>query len=329
MNPIGVGVWTYGMGTDRYVSGGYKDPIPLRERLRRIGAQKGVSAVEITYPGDMDETTYAQYRPLLEELGLRICAVGVELVCDRSWRTGSFTSPSAGIRERSVRLVERAMDFAASVGCGVVNLWLGQDGFDYLFQTDYVLAWERLTAGLRTCAEYNGAVRLGLEYKPSEPRLKCLVDSAGTALSLCQCVGAENVGVTMDVGHSLMAKENPAQTAAVLMAQKRLFHLHLNDNYLLADDDMPVGSVHFLQFLELFFWLKRCGYDGWYSLDMYPYRDDPDAAVRSSVKFIRNAERLTEERLSGLGFAESEDAVPGDGLNGLFDRLFGADARPI
>ena len=51
--------------------------------------------------------------------------------------------------------------------------------------------------------------------------------------------------------------------------------MHFNDNYRLWDDDMIVGSVHTIEYLELLYWLDRIGYDGYLSMDQYPYREEP------------------------------------------------------
>jgi xylose isomerase len=322
MNKISAGVWAYGACSDRYVGGGYRDRLPLARRIEQLGGIAGVEGVEITYPGDFDEKTYAEYAPLLREHGLGISSVGVELVCDKEWQTGSFTSPDPAVRERAVALTRSAMDFAASLGVEVVSLWMGQDGHDYFMQADYARQWNWLVEGLRLCAGHNPKIKLGIEYKASEPRLSCAVRSGGVALALAQCAGCANVGVTMDVGHALNARENIAETAVMLLGQNRLFHLHLNDNYLIADDDMPIGSVHFLHFLELFFWLKRLGYKGWYCLDMYPYRDDPDEAVRASVAFVRGMERFVDQKLAGYDFDAAAAGAPGKILSGLFEKMF-------
>jgi len=324
MNKISVGVWTYGACSDRYVSDGYKDRPALSERIRRLGAIEGVDGIEITYPSDMNENDYAEYEPLLKEQNLSIAGMGVEIVCHRDWKTGSFTSPDASVRKRSVELVKRAMDFAASIGVKTVSLWMGQDGFDYMMQADYVSAWKWLIEGLKECAAHNPSINLGLEYKASEPRLACFVNSGGKALALAQAANAANVGVTMDVGHAFNAKENAAEIASVLMTEKRLFHMHFNDNYLIADDDMPVGSVHFLHFAELIYWLKKTGYSGWYSLDMYPYRDDPDEAVRASVAFLKGMDAFAEKKLAGYDFNKAAAEAPSKILTGLFGKIFEA-----
>jgi xylose isomerase len=116
---------------------------------------------------------------------------------------------------------------------------------------------------------------------------------------MAQETGLENVGVCIDVGHALMGGENAAESAFLLQHYgKKLFHMHFNDNYRSWDDDMIVGSLHVVEFVELLFWLKETGYEGWYSMDQYPYREEGAAAVSESVAFLRDVENLlTPERI--------------------------------
>ena len=321
MNTISVGVWTYGMCTDRYVGDGYKEKMTLEERINHIGKIEGAKGIEITYPGDINEENYSQYKKLLDENNLSIAGMGVEVVCNKKWATGSFSSPNENVRRESIALVKKAMDFAESIGVEVVSLWFGQDGFDYMFEVNYGEAFNNMVEGLKECAQYNPKIKLGIEYKVSEPRLKCMLNSVGKALSACLLTGCPNVGVTLDVGHALNAGENLAEVVSLLISQNRLFHLHLNDNYLIADDDMPIGSVHFLHFLEMFYWLKKLEYKGWYSLDMYPYRDDPDEAVKASITFIEKMDSLVEEKFSNFSF-QRENKAPSKVLEVLFSKIF-------
>ena len=81
------------------------------------------------------------------------------------------------------------MDVAAELGISTVNLWLGQDGFDYVFQDDYEAAWNNLVDGLRKAASHRSDINLGVEYKTSEPQMACYVNSGGKALALAQATG--------------------------------------------------------------------------------------------------------------------------------------------
>ncbi|MEN6436030.1 MAG: sugar phosphate isomerase/epimerase family protein [Anaerolineaceae bacterium] len=295
MKGIGVGVWSFGMGTDRYVGNGYKPYMKVEERVAQIAKLPNVTGLEVTFPNEVDTKSTKQFKALLDQHGLKLCGMGVEIVCDGQWKTGSFTSPDPQRREKTISMVREAMDVAAEFGVSTVSLWLGQDGFDYVFEEDYEFAWNSLVEGLRTVANHRPDIQLGLEYKTSEPKMANYVNSGGKALALAYATGKKNVGITLDVGHALNARENPAEIAAVLLAEKRLFHLHLNDNYAWADDDMPVGSVHLIQFLELFYWLKKMNYDGWLSLDLYPYRDNPTEACRTSLHFIEKLQNLVDQ----------------------------------
>ncbi len=325
-NKLSVGAWVYGMGTDRYVGNGYKEYMNFEERIHAISRLKGVTGMEITYPCDVSEDNWNSVKPVLDKAGLSIIGMGVELVCDKEWKDGSLSAVDPERRRKSVELVKKAMDFAASIGVKTVSLWLGQDGFDYLFQNDYVKAYQYLIESLKECAGHNSQINLGLEYKVSEPKMSCMIKNAGMALAAAQSTGCDNVGITLDMGHALNAGENPAEVAAILFSQKRLFHIHVNDNYRIVDDDMPVGSVHWLQFFEFFYWMDKLGYDGWYSLDQYPYRDDPEEACKASIAFINGAMKFVKEKIPA-DFVTGTEAKPGKILQDLFNKLLSGGAE--
>jgi sugar phosphate isomerase/epimerase len=102
----------------------------------------------------------------------------------------------------------------------------------------------------------------------------------------------------LDVGHALFGYENMAESVA-LMARfgDRLMHLHLNDNYRYWDQDMIPCSVHTLEWIELFHWLDRMGYQGWFSLDIFAYREKEKVAVATESLAWLDAISAAAERL--------------------------------
>lgn len=294
-NKLATGIWTYGMGTERYVSDGYKDFLDFNQRVKKIGELNDISGIEINYPNDIDESNYSTRIETIKQAGLEVVALNVELVCDAYWQTGSFSSPNKSVREHSISLTKSAIDMAAKINCSVINLWLGQDGFDYPLEADYQKAWRNLVDALKECAQHNPDIKLAIEYKLSEPKMKCYVNSAGKALALALATGEDNVGVTLDVGHAFNANESPSEAAAILMTEKRLFHIHINDNYGVTDDDMPAGMVHWPVFFEFFYWLDHLNYDGGISIDIYPYRDHASEANQLTIDFVRFAEDVAQK----------------------------------
>ncbi|MGB9553528.1 MAG: sugar phosphate isomerase/epimerase family protein, partial [bacterium] len=176
----------------------------------------------------------------------------------------------------------------------VMNLWPGQDGFDYPFQVDYQRAWDLLLESLAEIADYNPSVRVALEYKLKEPRQYILLGNAFQTLYLIKTLGRKNVGVTVDFGHALMAKENPGEVVAVLARENALFNVHFNDAYREWDDDLIAGSTNLYETLEFLYYMKKVGYAGYVGFDIFPYRMDPVKALELCVKNTRALEKLLD-----------------------------------
>ena len=45
--------------------------------------------------------------------------------------------------------------------------------------------------------------------------------------------------------------------------------------------------LHTLEYLEFFYWLGRTGYNGWLTIDQFPYREDGRDAVAESVRWMQ------------------------------------------
>ena len=123
--------------------------------------------------------------------------------------------------------------------------------------------------------------------------------------------GCANVGICIDTGHGFEAGENIAE--AVVLAKRAgdlLFHMHFNDNHGSWDDDMIVGSVHSTIYVDLLYNLKKTGYDGWLSMDQYPYREDATDAIAESIHWVRQFERIVEENYAEIdALVKLNDAV--------------------
>ena len=63
---------------------------------------------------------------------------------------------------------------------------------------------------------------------------------------------------------------------------------------------MIVGSVHSVAYIEMLYWLDRCGYAGWLSMDQYPYREDAAGAISESIEWLVKFDRLQCENKSRI-----------------------------
>ena len=290
---------------DRFLSSGYKDQPSKEEMFRQAASIPDVKGIELVGTWDIEKGNVNIVKSLLQENNLECASIIPDHFSQKIWGEGSFVSRKADIRRRAIDYTKEMIDIAAELNCPLINIWPGQDGYDYPLQGDFNQAYEWLVEGFRECADYRKDIKIALEYKMKEPRTHSYLARAADTLLLCKGVDRENIGVTIDFGHALLAYENVAESAAMLSRAGKLFHMHFNDNYRSWDDDMIVGSIHTVEYIELLFWLREVNYQGWFSMDLYPYREDAREAIAESIEWLK----AIEECIDGYGFDNLKSLV--------------------
>ena len=289
------GLHVYGSTADRYVLSGYKPNVPIPDMIKTAATVPDLKGVELVETWHINKDNASSILSQLKAAGLQLTVLIPDLWASGKWGNGTYTSRDPKIRKEAVETTKRAMDMAAQTGCNLIDVWLGQDGYDYPMQADYIWAWDAMVECMRECADHNPKVTIGMEYKVKEPRTHCFISTICKQLLLFEKVKRDNLGVILDVGHSLEGYEDMAESAALSKYfGDRLVYLHLNDNWRLWDDDMMVGSIHTIELLELLVWLEKIGFKGWYSLDIFPYRDDAVGVATESIKWIKDLRKLIE-----------------------------------
>jgi len=296
---------------ERFLPSGYKDKLSFEEQLQKASMVEDLSGIEVDYPTDFKDAK--ELKHMVENVGLQISNIEIDLFGDRKWKYGSLCSTDKELRSEAIELCKKGMDGAVELGCNQISLWTGQDGFDYPMQVDYRAYWRNTITAIEEIASYRTDVNICLEYKNKEPRKHIQLGTVGKALSIINSIGAKNIGVMLDMGHAIMAYENPAESAVLLNEFNRLFYVHFNDNYGFWDDDLIPGSVHVWETLEFIYWLEKLGYEGWYTLDIFPFREDPVDTCTQSIKNIKSlieiARKLDEERINLLQRASNANGV--------------------
>ena len=97
---------------------------------------------------------------------------------------------------------------------------------------------------------------------------------------------------------AIHVQENIAESLAILDGHRKLFQIHLNDNYKDADPDMILGSVNFWEILEFYYYLGRSDYDGWQAIDIIAPRDDRAKSLQAGVMLVRRFGELADRLLA-------------------------------
>ncbi|CAJ1353218.1 unnamed protein product [Effrenium voratum] len=271
--------------------GGATDTLGL---VARQGQVRGLGAVYFNFPQHLAGLSPSEVLAALAAANLK--AGGIALRFPESMRLGAFTNPDANVRRQAVDLTIQGCAWADALGAEEVVVWPQFDGYDYQLQIDYTHAWSTTVASLREVLDSAPcrSKKVSYEFKPTDAVSRfSLVPSTGAALLLLQEVDRANLGLTLDVGHLLMAGENPAQSVAMVGAAGKLFGIHLNDGHsrLGAEDGLIFGSVHGRAALELVFWLQKTRYAGSIYFDTFPTNEDP---VREAELNIRQFQKLAK-----------------------------------
>jgi len=277
-----------------------RNRITSLDLIARAATVPGLSAVDFNFPDHLEGTTAREIRKTLDDLGISLNGFAMRYYSDPGFKSGALAHADPSLRAKALELTLRGLDSLAEAGGDLMTLWLGQDGFDYPFQADYLRMWDDVAKALEKITAHNPKIDIAIEYKPNEPRAFSLLPDVGTTLLMVAEVGAKNLGVTVDFAHVLYADEMPAYAAALIHRKSRILGVHLNDGYAKRDDGLVAGSVHVPQTLELLYTLEKLGYRNAIYFDTFPDAVglDPVAECSANISAVEGMGRVLD-RLRG------------------------------
>ena len=273
--------------SDRFVPSGYTDDYDFEKKLEILASTDGIDGIGIGYPCPPIGSG-TQMRRVLDRHGLIWAVSDADIYTERRFKHGSLSNRDPKIRGAAMDRIKEAIDGSVEGGAESMNLWLGHDGFEYCFQGHYDDVWKWIMEGLAEIADYNTSdMPVCIEPKCKEPRANMYLANTGKVLWALAKIDKPNLALTLDFGHSLAALENPAEAAVLAMREGRLKQIHLNDNRRDWDLDLVPGSSTVWEHVEFYYWLRKLGYDGWMSGDMFTYREDGAEALERLVQVHR------------------------------------------
>jgi sugar phosphate isomerase/epimerase len=118
-----------------------------------------------------------------------------------------------------------------------------------------------------------------------EPEPGLLLETTDQYLEVAERLDAPSIGLNFDVGHAYCVGEDLPRAIAKLAPHIRHYHV----------EDIAASRVHHhlvpgtgaIDFAEVVGAIQRTGYDGWLTVELYPFLDDPDAAARGALEILR------------------------------------------
>lgn len=291
-NKISMGIWGNTNLRDRFNVNGFGEDVPVLDRIREVGEIDGIDGIELHLPTEIDERNAGEIEMVLNDYGLRIVQLCGHTWTEKRYKWGGLGNPDAAVRRTAIDRVKAALDMGARFDVPISVLWPATDGNDFPLQTDYFDLYERYVESVRIILEYLHAndytTKICIEPKPFEPRSWIVMGNTAQALCIINEIHDPNFGINLDIGHSLIARENVEDQLSLIGRYRKLFHTHFDDNDQQCDADVPPGSVNFTRLVSILYVLDEMGYDGWFGLDLFPYRDRP----RDFIELARDNLRL-------------------------------------
>lgn len=182
-NPrFGAGLWNFATYVDRYATDRYGEPVSTIGQIELAGQVGELEVVDLNFPFTNGATVDDIKKALAAN---KLSAIGItpDIVL-RRFTKGAFTNPDAAIRKEALDMMNQAADAVRELGASYVKIWPGQDGWDYPFQVNHRDVWSLAKDGMKELASNHPDLKFVIEYKPREPRVKMLWDSAARSLSL-------------------------------------------------------------------------------------------------------------------------------------------------
>jgi sugar phosphate isomerase/epimerase len=117
-----------------------------------------------------------------------------------------------------------------------------------------------------------------------EPEPGLLIETVDQFLEFMQHIDSPAVGMNFDVGHAYCVKDDPAAT--IPRAAPFIRHFHFEDiaptrvhQHLVPGD----GAIDFAAALKA---IRSIGYQGWITVELYPYIDNPDEAAARALQYL-------------------------------------------
>jgi sugar phosphate isomerase/epimerase len=257
---------------------------PFEEAAARIAAL-GYEALELmadvphAWPAGLLDGSKRAIRAAMARHGLAFSNVNafmMNAVADHRqpyWHP-SFIEPDVGYRRVRIDHTRRALSLCAELGAPHITTEPGGPLAPGQRRADAI---DLFVESLKPLAAHAHDVGVLLLIEP-EPGL--LLETTDQYLEVAERLSAPSVGLNFDVGHAYCVGEDLPRAIAKLAPHIR--HYHFEDIAATRVHHHLVPGTGAIDFAAVLAAIRATGYDGWLTVELYPFIDDPDTAARQA-----------------------------------------------
>ena len=260
----------------------------IEETISRI-AGLGYRGIELladvphAWPAGMLDETRRAIRDCLDRHSLQIANVNgfmMRAVADprQPYWHPSWIEPDPHYRAIRREHTKRALDLAKQLGAPSIQTEPGgppQEG----------QSWQAATSlfydEIMPCVELAEQLEVFLLIEP-EPGL--LIERFEQYLEFAGRIDSPWVGLNFDIGHAYCVGEDPQRWIARMAPHTK--HYHIEDIAATREHAHLIPGHGAIDFAATLAEIAKTGYDGWVTVELYPYIDNPDEAGREAKECL-------------------------------------------
>jgi sugar phosphate isomerase/epimerase len=191
----------------------------------------------------------------------------------------SFIEPDPYYRRVRIDHTRRALSLCAELGAPHITTEPGGPLAPGQSRQEAIDLFVEVLKPLAEHAEKEGVLLL------IEPEPELLLETTDQYLEVAERVNAPSLGLNFDVGHAFCVREDLPAAIAKLAPQIR--HYHLEDIAATRVHHHLVPGTGAIDFAAVIGAIRRTGFDGWLTVELYPFQEDPDAAAKGALDVLK------------------------------------------
>lgn len=257
---------------------------PIEDAVRRIAAL-GYDGIELmadvphAWPATTTDEQIEAIVGAVADSGLTISNINAFMMnaLQDFWHP-SWIEPDAEFRRLRVRHTIDALTMAQKLGATCITTEPGGPLPEGITRE---AAMDLFAAGLREALAHaeDQCVRLLVEPEPG-----LLIENTVQFLELAEMIDSPMFGLNFDIGHFFCVSDPLAESIQRLAGLTK--HYHFEDIAATRVHEHLIPGRGAIDFSAVIDAIGGTGYDGWLTVELYPYLDDPDAAGREARDYL-------------------------------------------
>jgi sugar phosphate isomerase/epimerase len=271
-----------------FSSNAYLD-MPIEQAISRV-AGFGYTGIELladvphAWPAGLLPVQKESIRRAIDASGLKISNINafmMNAIADPRqpyWHPG-WTDPDRHYRAIRREHTKRALRLAAELGAPTIST---EPGGELAEGQTRQQATDIFYDEIMPCLDVAAEVGVTLLIEP-EPGL--LIEKFGQYLEFAERVNHPSLGLNFDIGHAYCVAEDPAEWVPKMKAHTR--HYHFEDIAATRVHHHLVPGEGAIDFDGVFAAIQKHTPGIWVTVELYPYRQQPDAAAQAARAYLQ------------------------------------------